>query len=101
MRRKQSEQPYPGELGQPMEPITYAILGGREDFDRAVTARAEMRVARMWMLARHLGIDPESEGSWYLVATRLAEQHVPGLQVRPLHHRGGAPTIWDRTRIEL
>jgi hypothetical protein len=89
---------YPGELAEPIyEPVLVAgMLYDDTVAKREAQERAAMRrFAKLPALFLFYGIDPNSPRSWLQLALRLAENHVPGMQIT---HRStgtsGRPKVW-------
>ena len=74
-------QPYDGELTTPI-PMPVGGLGllgpTIAEHERHLT---DAREHKFPLLFQHFGIDEQGDGAWELLARRLAERHVPGMQL--------------------
>jgi hypothetical protein len=80
-------------------PAHVPVLGGRPSDEEMLTARRDQLAERLAALFVHYEIDRASRDAWHALALRLAQDFVPGFEIRSIAKRErGAAKKWDAFR---
>jgi len=91
---------YKGVLNEPMELVWPGFFGSKESAEARLASSYREQVAiRMGALTEHFGIKKNDPNALSVLLLRLAQEHVPGFQVKkPFTKKKGRPGKWAGQR---